>query len=73
MDAVTERVAEYIKGKGINVSKLSRDTKVPYGSLYASLLDNNRDREIRGKELLAICAFLGVNPMDFADQQEDRR
>ena len=36
-------------------------------ALYNSLLNGERDREIRGGELLKICEFLEKNPMDFAD------
>lgn len=45
-------------------------------ALYDSLLNDDRDREIRGGELIKVCAFLEVNPMDFAETkttQEDGR
>ncbi|MCC8164388.1 MAG: helix-turn-helix transcriptional regulator [Lachnospiraceae bacterium] len=68
MDAVTSNIAKYVKSRGINVSKMARDTGIAYMALYDSLLNNDRDRDIRGQELLKICVFLGVNPMDFADK-----
>lgn len=67
MDILTENLSRYVKDKGINVSKLARDTGLPYMALYDSLLSERRDREIRGNELLKVCKFLGVNPTDFAD------
>lgn len=67
MDILTENLSRYIRDKGINVSKLSRDTEIPYSALYDSLLNDERDREIRGWELLKVCKLLEINPMDFAD------
>lgn len=71
MDAVTRNVAEYVKRKRINLSAMSRDTGISYMALYDSLVNTERNREIRGKELLAVCDFLGVNPMDFADKPKE--
>lgn len=70
MDVVTKNVSTYIREKRINLSAMARDTNIPYPALYASLVDERKDRELRGKELLSICRFLGVNPMDFADKTE---
>ena len=67
LDSLTRNLSRYVKDKGINISKMSRDTGIPYMALYDSLLNNERDREIRGGELIKVCAFLGVNPMDFAE------
>ncbi len=66
MDAPTKNLSRYVKEKGINLSKMSRDTKIPYVSLYDSLLNADRDRDLRAGELFLVCEFLGVNPMDFA-------
>lgn len=72
MDIVTKNVADYVSKRRINISAMSRDTGIPYVSLYASLVDKNKGRELRGKELIAISKFLGVNPMDFADPPEKK-
>lgn len=64
---VTKNLASYIQEIGINLSELSRKSGVPYGTLYASLGDKNRERELKANELTAICFVLHVNPMDFAD------
>lgn len=70
MDVVTRNVSEYIKSKRINLSAMARDIGISYSALYASLIDNNKNREIRGKELLAVCDFLDVDPRDFAEEKE---
>lgn len=71
MSAVTQNVSKYIRNKGINLSKLSRDTKIQYMAIYDSLANPERDRDLRDYELLKICAFLEVNPMDFADNPDE--
>lgn len=48
---------------------MSRDTGVPYSALYSSLFDDRRDRSLRDDEFVAVCVFLRVNLMDFADQK----
>lgn len=72
LDGLTRNLSRYIKDKGINVSKMSRDTGIPYMALYDSLLNDERERDIRGGELIKVCAFLGVNPMDFADSPKEK-
>jgi len=37
IDAITEKVSEYVKDKGINLAKMARDTEIPYMALYDSL------------------------------------
>ena len=66
--AVTKNLAQYAKDKAINLSAMSRATGIPYSSLYASLGDKNRERPLSVDEAVLICGFLGVNPMDFADE-----
>ncbi len=68
MDAVTKNVAAYVKNKGISIAKIARDTGIPYSTLYDSLSNSDRGREIRGKELLVVCDFLGVDPRIFAEE-----
>lgn len=68
--SVTKNIAKYIKDIGINLSELSRKSGVPYGTLYASIGDENRERDLRADELTSICFVLRTNPMDFADKPE---
>lgn len=69
---VTRNIAKYVKDIGVNLSELSRKSGVAYGSLYASLGDENRKRELKANELTDICFILKINPMDFADEPEAR-
>ncbi len=69
MSTVTKNVAEYVKQKAINLSKMSRDTGIPYSSIYGSLADDSRERDLRDDEFIKICLFLNINPMDFADRE----
>lgn len=67
MDPVTRKISEYVKAKHINLKALSEDSGISYAALYASLGDANRDRQIRGHEMIAVCKALEKNPMDFAE------
>lgn len=67
MSVVTKRLSKYVKERNINISAMARDTKIPYAAIYNSLCDSERDRSLRDNELLAICSYLEVNPMNFAD------
>lgn len=64
---VTQNVSAYLKEKQINIRGLSEKTGIPYGTLYSSVADRNRSRELRADELLSICCFLETDPMGFAD------
>lgn len=65
---VTKNIAQYIKDMDISLSELSRKTGVAYASLYASL--GERGRELQADELTYICFALHINPMDFAENEE---
>lgn len=65
LDKHTEKVSMYVKSVGVNLSKLSRDTGIPYVALYDSLANKKRDRRLRTDEFFKICSFLHKNPMDF--------
>lgn len=70
MSAVTDRLSEYVRKKRINLSAMSRDTGISYMALYDSLANNARARDLRDDELIKVCGFLEINPMDFADAPE---
>lgn len=70
MSCVTERVSEYVRERGINVSKMARDTGKSYMALYSSLLCTERGRDLRDDEFLAVCNFLGVDPRQFASDSD---
>lgn len=55
----TEKVAKYVADKGISIKKISERTGIPYTSLYNSLMNTRRKRELRADELWR-CAFSSV-------------
>lgn len=63
--ALEEKLANYIFQAGISLAALSRKSGVPYYVLW-NCFSGRRRRWIKGHELLAVCAALEVNPMDFA-------
>lgn len=68
---ITERVGKYLKENKINLSKLSRETEIPYSLLYASVWDKNRIRELRVDEFFSICEVLGASPEIFTSDAQD--
>lgn len=66
-DTATNNIADYIKGMGINVSALSRGTGVSDNILRRSIV--KKERDLRYGEALAICQFLGKNPLDFYQER----
>lgn len=64
----TEKVAKYVADKGISIKKMSERTGIPYTSLYNSLMNTRRKRDLRADEFMAVCIFIGVDPMFFADK-----
>ncbi len=63
---VTQRVADYVRSKGISTAKISEMTGVGY-QILCNCFDNNKSRQLKADELLLVCRFLGVNPYDFMD------
>lgn len=72
MDIPTKNLSKYVKEKGINLSKMSRDTGIPYMALYDSLMNDSRDRDLRAGEFFVACRFLGVKAEDFANEPEGK-
>lgn len=68
--SLEKNLAKFIKQKGINLSMMAREIEIPYIQLYDSLFNKKKNRELRSSELIAVCKFLEVNPMDFAEQKE---
>ena len=65
LDEATTNVSKYVKETGINVSKMSECTGIPYFQLYYSLLNKKRNRPLRASEYLKVCKFLQKSPWDF--------
>lgn len=70
MSTYTKNLSEYVKKKGINLSKMARDTGISYSALYSSLMDSDRGRDLRDYEFMGVCFFLGVDPREFAGEKE---
>lgn len=68
--SLEKNLAKFIKQKGINLSMMAREIEIPYIQLYDSLFNKKKNRELRSSELIAVCKFLEVNPIDFAEQKE---
>ena len=66
----TKNLARYVQEKAINLSAMSRATGIPYSALYDSLANKKRERPLSMDEAIIICKFLGVNPMDFAEEEQ---
>lgn len=66
----TKNLAKYVRDKAINLSAMSRATGIAYSVLYDSLANKNRERPLSVDEAIIICKFLGVNPMDFAEEPD---
>lgn len=71
--SLEHNIAEFIKKREVNLSEMSRETGIPYMALYNSLLNDKRERPLRGNEFLAVCEFLGVSPMNFAGEKESEK
>ena len=67
---ITEKISAFVKDRAINLSAMSRATGIPYGVLYDSLANKNRERPLNVDEAIIICKFLGMKVEDFADAEE---
>lgn len=64
--SIARRIGKYMKEKGFNLSEVARKTGLDYQSLYSSLYDKSRKRDLRTEELIPLCIFIGVDPREFA-------
>lgn len=65
-----EWLSGIIKSKSINLSEMSRKLEISYRSVYNSLFNKGIKRELRSSELIAICEYVGIDPMDFIDDRK---
>lgn len=66
---IEKAIAREIDERGIRISAVSEKTGVRYSLLQPSLKGR---RELRAEELLAVCAFLGLDPMSLMEEREVR-
>lgn len=66
MKMIAERkIAEEINNRGLRIKAVSEKTGVRYSLLQPSLKGR---RELRADEMLAVCAFLNIDPMALAKE-----
>ena len=62
-----QKLSTYIKGQGMIVKHVALKTGIPYQKLQAALLGT---RKIKAEEFIAVCSFLGVDPLLFRSDDE---
>lgn len=72
MLSLEKNLAEFIRKKGIQLSVMSRATGISYMALYDTFFNEKKKRQIRGKELIAVSEFLGIDPKDFVDSSKEK-
>lgn len=63
---VTQRIADYVRSKGISITKIAEKTGIGY-QVLCNCFDKNKSRQFKADELLLVCRYLEVNPYDFMD------
>lgn len=69
---IAKRIGRYMKDRGLNLMEVARKTGIDYQSLYVSLYDDKRARDLRTEELIPLCIFLDIDPRDFAEESSGR-
>ena len=64
--SIEQAIAREISERGIRISAVSEKTGIRYSLLQPSLKGR---RELRADELLAVCAFLNMDPMMFREKR----
>ena len=57
LSAYTKNLSEYIKKRGINLSKVARETGISYSALYSSLMDSGRERDLNAGTVMYLHHF----------------
>lgn len=70
MGALEENLAEIIKERKVSASAVSKETGISYMRIYDSIFNRNRNRPLRGDELIAICKYLKISPMDIGKKEK---
>lgn len=63
---VTRKIGNYIKEKGITITRIAEATGIRY-QILARCFDEKNSRELKADELLLVCRFLEINPFNFMD------
>ena len=63
---VTKKIAEFIRNKGISITKIAEKTGISYQILCRCFNDNSK-RELAADELLLVCRYLDIDPFELMD------
>lgn len=63
---ITTKIANIISDRGISISRIAEVTGISSQILY-NCFDSSKTRELRADELVLVCDFLGVNPLELKD------
>lgn len=63
---VTKNLGNYIKKKGISITRISEVTGLSY-QVLCNCFDDSKARQLKADELLLVCKFLEVDPYTFMD------
>ncbi len=66
-DICTTNISDYIDRMGIKISAISRGTGISDGILRRSIV--RKERSLRYDEAMAICNFIGKNPLEFCQER----
>lgn len=66
----TKELYKRIKAKYIPISVICKETGLSPKVIYPSLTENTK-RQLRADELLVVCEFLKIDPMELLERKED--
>lgn len=65
----TKELYKRIKAKYIPISVICKETGLSPKAIYSSLTENAK-RQLRADELLAVCDFLKIDPMELLEKKK---
>lgn len=66
---VTKALGQYIKERGISITRIAEATGISY-QILCNCFDEKKSRELKADELLLVCRFLDVDPYGFISEQK---
>ena len=64
---VTERISQIISERGVSIAKIADTTGISSQILYHCFNEKHK-RELKADELIMVCKFLNVNPLEIATE-----
>lgn len=62
---ITERIADIVSQRGVSTAKIAEVTGISPQILY-NCFDQKKKRELKADELILVCRFLNINPLDLS-------